>query len=221
MRPAHATLETFSDLQVIPIDSRRAAEIVIAEHYLHRRPSISAAYGLVTRCEIVGVVTFGIPASRHLQVGVYRDRPDLVVELNRLWVSDEMPRNSESWFVSRALRDLPSRIVVSYADTTVGHVGYIYRALSWNYAGWTDMDRKTPRYDYIPEKPGAHTRESSRSGVARRVRRLPKVRYWTTTGTPSERRFLASVCGWPALDWKTCPPPTHHTQLSRTQQKVA
>ena len=45
---------------------------------------------------------------------------------------------------------LPPRIVVSYADPLWGHYGYIYRALNFRYAGWTDMERKTPRYDYIP-----------------------------------------------------------------------
>ena len=97
--------------------------------------------------------------------------------------------------------------MVSYADPVHGHVGYIYRALNFRYAGWTDMERKTPRYDYIPHDPTAHTREAFRSGYANRVRRVPKVKYWITSGTPSERRTLAKRCGWPTYDWKKMPPP--------------
>jgi len=194
-------------LSVIQINSREAASLVIEHHYLHRRPPTSYAFGLVRSGETVGVCTFGTPASRHLQIGVCPSDPSLVIELNRLWVRDEEPRNTESWFVSRALALLPPRIVVSYADTRVGHQGFIYRALSWNYAGWTDMDRKTPRFDYIPAKDGAHTREAFRSGYSGRVRRLPKIRYWTTTGTPAQRRRLSKLCAWPSFDWNVVLPP--------------
>lgn len=193
-------------LVVAPCPKRDAAKAVVDHHYLHRKPNISHAFGLYWNDRLVGVVTFGVPASRHLQISVCRDQPGLVLELNRLWVSDALGRNTESWFVSRALRMLPTAIVVSYADTKQGHVGYIYRALSFRYAGWTDMERKTPRYDYIPHDPSQHTREAFRSGYSHRVRRLPKVKYWTTTGTPAERRRMARLCGWPSYDWRTLPP---------------
>lgn len=184
-----------------------AVDLVVSHHYLHRRPPLSYAFGLFRGLEPLGVVTFGTPASRHLQVSACPTLPSEVVELNRLWVCDSMGKNSESWFVSRALRQLPARIVVSYADTSWGHVGYVYRALSWNYAGWTDMERKTPRFDYIPVRAGAHTREAFRSGYKEKRRRAPKVKYWTTTGTPAERRRLARLCAWPSLDWRQLPPP--------------
>jgi hypothetical protein len=189
------------------IDARTAAAAVIEHHYLHRRPSISFAFGLFQMGILRGVVTFGTPPSRHLQVGACPSDPSLVIELNRLWVDDVMPQNSESWFVSRALKLLPPRIVVSYADPVHGHYGYVYRALNFHYAGWTDMDRKTPRYDYIAKDPTKHTRESSRSGVAYKRRRVAKVRYWIATGNRRERKALEARCGWPQLDWKTLPPP--------------
>lgn len=195
-------------LTVIPIDARTAAATVIEHHYLHRRPPISHAYALFDASDvstILGIVTFGTPASRHLQLGA-ADDPNLVIELNRLWCHDDLPRNTESWFVSRALAAMPARIIVSYADTAHGHYGYVYRALSWKYAGWTDMDRRTPRFDYIPTS-GGHTRDAFRTGYTDRVRRLPKVKYWTTTGTPAERRRLAERCKWPSLNWHTTPPP--------------
>lgn len=191
------------------IGKRAASELVVANHYLHRAPPISYAFGLIDDGNLVGVCTFGIPASRHLQVGVLPDAPDAVLELNRLWVRDEEPHNTESWFVARCLRALPPRALVSYADTRQGHVGYIYRALSWRFAGWTDMDRKTPRLDYLPIS-GGHTRDAARSGTLETVRREPKMRYWTTTGRPAERRELASRVQWPDLDWNTNLPPLRH-----------
>lgn len=197
-------------LTVGVIAPRLAAAMVVEHHYLHRRPMIQYAWGLENDGELVGVVTFGTPASRHLQMGVMPAAPNLVIELNRLWVHNSMPRNTESWFVSRAIKALPSGlVVVSYADTKEGHAGYVYRALNFRYAGWTDMDRKTPRYDYIPVN-GGHTRDAFRGsggGVAGKVRRKPKVRYWTVTGPPAVRRNLMKEVQWPSMDWHTTPPP--------------
>lgn len=206
------TLADVEGLTVEPMSSAQASALAIEHHYLHRRPPISFAFGLHRHGLPVGVVTFGTPPSRHLQMGACPSDPSLVIELNRLWVSDSEGPNTESWFVSRALRQLPPRIVVSYADTREGHYGYIYRALNFRYAGWTDMDRKTPRYDYIPMDPTRHTRESSRSGVAKKVRRLPKVKYWLVTGNRRERRDLTRLCGWKTLDWKATPPPMLEAQ---------
>jgi hypothetical protein len=142
--------------------------------------------------------------------------PSKVIELNRLWLDDSLPTNSESWFVSRTLRMLPPRIVVSYADPLHGHYGYIYRALNFHYAGWTDMDRKTPRYDYIPHDPSQHTREAFRTGYAFKRRRVAKVKYWIATGSHTDRKVLGKLCGWPQLDWKVMPPPAPQDVVEET-----
>ena len=196
---------------VTAMTSQEAAAVVVANHYLHRRPPISHAYGLLSGLDLVGVVTFGTPASRHLQKSACPTEPAKVMELNRLWVDDIMPRNTESWFVSRALHMLPPAIVVSYADPVHGHVGYIYRALNFHYSGWTDMDRKTPRFDYVPADPTKHSRDAVRRGedvaTMERVRRVSKVKYWTVTGNKTDRKALRALCPWPRLDWSTTPPP--------------
>lgn len=192
---------------IVVIDSKAASKLVVARHYLHRRPPISHAFGLYVGSELLGVVTYGVPASRHLQMSACPSAPDLVLELNRLWLDDRLGPNSESWFVSRTLKLLPPRIVVSYADPVWGHLGYIYRALNFHYAGWTDMERKTPRFDYIPHDPRQHTREAFRTGYSHKRRRVAKVKYWITTGNRTQRRELIALCGWPQLDWKVLPPP--------------
>lgn len=128
---------------VAPINRRLADHVVVANHYLHRKPPNSFSFGLFDAGSLCGVCVLGVPPSRHLQVSVCNSQPDLVLELNRLWIDDSAPRNSESFFISRVLRQLPPRIICSYADCAVGHVGYIYRASNWLYAGYTDMERKT------------------------------------------------------------------------------
>lgn len=203
-----------SGLSVEPVGKRVASQVAVARHYLHRAPPVSYSFGLFHGHELAGVVTFGTPASRQLQVGVCRSDPAAVIELNRLWVDDSMPRNTESWFVSRALHLLPPRIVISYADTSRGHMGYVYRALNFQYAGWTDMERASPRVDYIPAS-GGHTRDAFRGGAnyVAKVPRAPKVKYWLPVGDRRERKRLRALCGWPSLDWREHPPPTEHRQL--------
>lgn len=204
--------EMLPGLVIATMTSKAASQLVVAKHYLHRRPPISHAFGIHLGGRLLGAVTYGTPASRHLQLSACPTDPGSVIELNRLWLDDELPANSESWFVSRTLKMLPPRIVVSYADPLFGHYGYIYRALNFRYAGWTDMDRKTPRYDYIPMDPSKHSRDAFRAGpglqgTAYRRRRVAKVKYWTVTGDRRDRRRLTSVCGWPSLDWHELPPP--------------
>lgn len=202
-------------MRVEPVTSRVAREVAEREHYMHRKPVVSRAFGLYEGDVLRGVCVYGTPASRHLQMGAYPTDPGKVLELNRLWLDDCMPRNTESWFVSRTLRQLDQRMIVSYADTVEGHVGYVYRALNFHYAGWTDMERRTARYDYVPLEDGAHSREAFRSGYKERVRRRPKVKYWTATGTPAERREVRARAGWPVLDWREEPPPMEHRQRGK------
>ena len=213
-------------LRVSAISKSEAARLVIAYHYMHRRPQISHAYGLTIDDRVVGVVTFGTPASRHMQAGACPTDPAKTIELNRLWVCDSQPRNTESWFLAKAFKLLPPYIVLSYADTTEGHMGHVYRASNFYYAGWTDMDRKTPRLDYVPPAmadtlPGLfgtmpdrmrHSRDAFRASYESIVRRKPKVRYWIVTGDRRERKALVALCAWPKLDWKLQPPPTEHLQ---------
>ncbi|MFZ2252671.1 MAG: hypothetical protein WAW13_00685 [Minisyncoccia bacterium] len=183
-----------------------AAAVVSARHYLKRSPSISHAFGLWLGGNLRGVITFGFPASHHLMVSACPESPGSVLELNRLWCDDELPRNTESAFIARALAELPPSVVVSYADTSEGHVGYVYRAANFRYAGWTDMDRKTPRFDYVV--PGKHSRDAMRCGTFTRVRRLPKVKYWTVAGpTKRDRKRMLRMAAWPSMSWKDTPPP--------------
>lgn len=177
-----------------------AARIVVEKHYLHRRPPMRFAFGLYSVDVLVGVCCFGTPPSRHLQKSLCPSNPSLVIELNRLWVEDSMPRNTESFFVAACLKLLPPLLVCSYADTAQGHKGYVYRAGNWNYSGMTDQDRKTPRYDYVP-KNGKHSRDAFRSKDFIKIRRKPKHKYWLATGNRKEKRALEKLAGWPKLEW--------------------
>jgi hypothetical protein len=208
-------------MTVCVISHGEAADLVVRYHYLRRRPPISFSFGLIHNGVIKGVVTLGVPASREMLTGALPSDPSLVLELNRIWVADDMPRNTASWFVSRALALLPGgRLILSYADTSQNHIGYLYRSLNFYYGGWTDMKRKLPRWDRKTAT-GKHSRDASRNGWVEKVRRKPKVRYWTVTGTKRDKRRLERQCTLLKLDWKTLPPPLEHQQVGLPQKNPA
>ena len=120
---------------VHPIASEQCKPWLLGRHYARRVCPISYAFGLYNGVQLVGVCTFGVPASPTLRNSICgQEEMSYVHELNRL-VVDKQPRNVLSWFVAECLRRLPPMIVVSFADTEQGHHGYIYQATNWIYTG--------------------------------------------------------------------------------------
>lgn len=119
------------------IDYKTAMELVIKNHYLHRKCPCSHAYGLFdTKGEIKGVVVYGVSCSSTLLKGICGETESHnVYELNRLWVSDDVPRNGESYLISKSLKRLDKEIIVSFADTSQNHIGYVYQASNFLYCG--------------------------------------------------------------------------------------
>ncbi len=111
---------------------------LLKKHYAHRLPmAIEFAYGLYDgNKSLVGVCVFGptappVPITLFGKIGLHKVR-----ELTRLVVSDDLPSNTLSYFVSQCLRYLPKPLcVVSFADQNAGHHGYIYQATNWIYTG--------------------------------------------------------------------------------------
>ena len=69
------------------------------------------------------------------------------MELNRLVLKNNLP-NEASLLVSKSLKLLPSpKIVVSYADSSQNHTGYIYQATNFLYTGLSDKRTEWRMYD--------------------------------------------------------------------------
>lgn len=119
------------------IEYSTAMELVTKNHYMHRKCPCSKAFGLINDkggCD--GVITYGVPCSSTLLKGICgEENMHNVYELNRLWVSEEVPKNGESFLVGNTLKMLDKEIIVSFSDTSVGHVGYIYQATNFLYCG--------------------------------------------------------------------------------------
>lgn len=126
-----------SELEVMPIEPHQTYAWLLKKHYAHRIPSISYAFGLYDESSLIGVVTYGVPPSGNLKKGIAGDKyAKIVLELNRLVLSESAPKNSASCLIGRSLKYLPNpSIVVSYADTEHGHIGFVYQATNFIYTG--------------------------------------------------------------------------------------
>lgn len=121
--------------QVRSIESYLCKEWCLKKHYAKRLPPIEFAFGLFNLDNIlVGIVTYGTPVSstlRELWNNEYK-----LMELNRLVINEGLEKNVLSYLVSKSLNKLPNPlVVVSYADTSQSHHGYIYQATNWIYTG--------------------------------------------------------------------------------------
>jgi plastocyanin len=120
------------------IPSAETHDWLLRKHYARRIPSITWAFGLFdARMTLQGVCTFGTPASSTLLKGVCGEQWSTnVCELNRLVINESNVKNLASFFVSKSMALLPyPKIVVSYADTKLGHHGYVYQATNFIYTG--------------------------------------------------------------------------------------
>lgn len=117
------------------IIDQETKEFIQAWHYSKSARSLKQTdvFKLVnkTNNHLVGVAIYGQPMSRH--------HSKSTVELRRLCLINDTPRNTESWFISRTIKWLATNTdyekVISFADPNHGHIGTIYKASNFKYDG--------------------------------------------------------------------------------------
>ena len=122
-------------IEIKPIKPYQTHEWLLKKHYARRLCPISYAFGAYIDGVLKGIVTYGTPVSSNLRDGICGIAySNTVLELNRLCC--EAIKNLASMLVSRSLKMLPKpSIIVSYADTEQGHIGYVYQACNFIYTG--------------------------------------------------------------------------------------
>ena len=173
------------EVQQIPYEATKP--FILELHYSKRMPSISYAYGLFRNNMLVGMVSYGSPASPSLCKGICgEEHRSKVIELNRLVLKDNLP-NEASFLVSRSLKLLPKpKVVVSYADTAQEHIGTIYQACNFLFTGTTRS-----RTD-MAGKDGKHSRHHL-GDRQNRINRSAKHRYVYFIGTKKDKKILRNA----------------------------
>ncbi len=159
---------------VVPCSIRDVNEFV-RRHYLGKRPGVTVlAMMMMEDAFACGMITYSLPPSQtSVRYG------GVTWEMSRLFIEDRIPANGETWLIAQSVRyirkNCPTvRMLVTYADPSVGHQGVIYRAANWTYDGHTDADRKTPKFDLV-DSAGKKFGRASHVPVGTLTTRLPRV----------------------------------------------
>lgn len=123
------------DLILRPIDSAEANALMRRLHYSHRVVRNSQLHiGVFWQGALAGALQFGPPLDKRKVLGLVRGtRWQEMLELNRLALAEQLPRNSESRAIAVACRLLRRHApqvkwILSFADATQCGDGTIYRA---------------------------------------------------------------------------------------------
>ena len=208
---------------VIAIPKESTYSWLLEKHYAKRIPQIVYSYGVFVDQVMVGVCTYGIPPSPSLTMGVGGEQyKDIVLELNRLCLIEGHDKNLASYFVSHTLRMLPTpSIVISYADTSMDHVAYIYQATNFLYTGlsakrteWRELGLNTHSRTVV-----GHYSHEERVGNPDRfaqVDRPQKHRYIYFIGSRRDKRELRK-----ALKYRVQPYPKGESQRYNDGNHIA
>lgn len=187
-------------MKVLPIKNEESYEWLLKKHYAKRIPQIMFAFGLYESDELIGVVTYGIPASLSLCMGICgKDYSAKVLELNRVCLLNN-DKNQASFLVANSIKLLPKpTIVVSYADTNKGHIGYVYQATNFIYTGlsairtdWTIRGMEHKHSKTISDGMTLETLKEKYGDDFYYTERSRKHRYIYFHGTKNDKKVLLS-----------------------------
>jgi hypothetical protein len=187
-----------------------ARRLLEREHYLHSLPGgTRLAFGVFLGCRLLGALTLGVGPLNAYSL-VEGATPDDCLTLARLWLSDELPQNSESRFLGVVLRGLKRhsrlKFLISYADPAQGHLGIIYQATGWLYTGLSEAmslydvgDGKARHSRSLSHAYGTHSVEHfSRHGVSvKLVPQQAKHRYVYFLDPSWRDRLQGTVLAYP------------------------
>ena len=133
------------DFYIKEIDRNHANLLIQRHHYSKKFYSASYIhFGVFMDGELVGVLQFGYAMNPASQASVVAGTEiDEYLELNRMWLDDIAPRNSESRALSCALKTIRAaypkiKWIQSFADERCRLGGVVYQACNFRYYGEHD-----------------------------------------------------------------------------------
>jgi len=117
----------FEDVILKEVSSGDVREFLDAYHYIGKGRG-GKCFGAYCRDELIGCIVFSSPLRQNT-AGQFGLVDGDVRELSRLCIHPSYhKKNFASWFISRTIKLIDCRLVIAYADQTVGHDGTVYKA---------------------------------------------------------------------------------------------
>ena len=131
------------DFNIIEVDRNFANKLIKENHYSKKVYAGSYIHlSVMSKKEVKGILQFGYAMNPASQASVVAEtKQDEYLELNRMWLHDDMPKNSESKAISYAIKYIKRKFnkkikwIQSFADERCGRNGIVYQACSFDYYG--------------------------------------------------------------------------------------
>lgn len=190
---------TVRSLEVRKVSPNTISHLIEHRHYLHSMPAVTRlCFGVYLGDSLEGAVVF-TSGSRHGYKLLQAAKPSDVSVLARLWLSDLLPKNSESRVIGFVVRYIQKstdwKLLLSYADPAVGHAGTIYQATGWIYLGHTEPESYIELDGKSHHPRTVYTHYGSNSLAHLNATGVPAVR----VATPGKFRYayiLNPAWGW-------------------------
>lgn len=143
-----------NNLIIKRINNNIAKRLIKKNHYSHTISNavtlslgvfIESGDSLFFDCKderLMGVIVYSVPtgAPVYKSISPLITSQDEIFELTRLWISDELGKNTESYVIGQSFdyirKNYPRiKVLISYSDTEQGHIGTIYQAVNGWYQG--------------------------------------------------------------------------------------
>lgn len=129
------------DLYLKVVDNIYAKSFIEKWHYSKTCSNIVVALGEYYNGEMKNCIVFNYCSGREMAKQVMKNGDNTnTIELARMVSLEPKPKNMESYCIAKALKwlkqNMPQfKIIISYADNTMGHHGYCYQASGFTYYG--------------------------------------------------------------------------------------
>lgn len=171
------------------IDRDLANKVIKENHYSGKFYNATYIHlGVFRGDDLMGVLQFGYAMNPASQGSVVEGTEiDEYLELNRMWLHDDMPRNSESRAIAFAIKVIRAsypriKWVQSFADERCGLGGVVYQACNFGYYGehdavfWT-LDGEVYHNSLMTRDPklsrsAAHLQENKARATSKKLRQF-------------------------------------------------
>lgn len=130
------------DFYIEEIERNKANKIIIKNHYSHKYYNATYIHlGVFINKELIGVLQYGYAMNPASGSSVVKGTElNEYLELNRMWLDDKAPRNSESKAISFSIKYIRNKFnkikwIQSFADERCGRFGVVYQAANFGFYG--------------------------------------------------------------------------------------
>lgn len=137
-------------IKVVIIDRESAKKCVLKNHYMATFPAGSKLYfGVIHEGfeGLVGVCVFGLSTGTNAKLKMFPDfiKAENIIEMQRLWISDDMGMNAESKTLSLIIDIFKKRlnqikIIWTYAGGCKNDCGIVYQSSGFQFLGSEKCD---------------------------------------------------------------------------------